>query len=155
MKETTSAHNRPTFRPDEELVLRARHAIERAITNLTVIRSEPDACDVASGERSAWLLDDLLTVRLQLELLDEDPDLQGGIPHEVTEPTDALRQAVDLCSDEIGDDIGMALGRLEDARRKAPGADPGPLLDQAVMESHNAVTAAFRKLALALRGGDR
>lgn len=70
-------------------------------------------------------------------------------------PADTLRKAVDLCMDEILDDLGMALGRLEDARRARPDGDPGPLLDQAVMEAHNAVTAAFRKLALALRGGDR
>lgn len=119
-----------------------------------------------------------------MEPLDDEPDLQGGIPHEVCpdcsellgtnrgcafcvssalrnqtpepemvegEPADALRQAVDLCSDEIGDDIATALGKLEDARRKAPDADLQPILDQAVIEAHNAVTAGFRRLGRGLR----
>lgn len=112
MKTNTSAHNPPTFRPDEELVLRARHAIERAITNLSVIRSEPDAGDVTSGERSAWLLDDLLTVRLQLELLDDAPELQGGTAHPVKPCPD--------CSKPLGTDRACAFCVSSALRNQTP-----------------------------------
>jgi len=66
---------------------------------------------------------------------------------------ETLRQAIDLCNDEILDDIATALGSLEDALTADPDADPQPHLDQAIMVSHNAVTAGFRKLARWLRDG--
>lgn len=166
----------------------ARKAVESAISQLTTIKHEPQAADVQNGERLGWLLDDLLRARLELELLDDEPELQGGTAHRVescpdcskplgsnrgcaycvadalrsqtpepqmatdAEPADTLREIIDLCNDEILDTVATSLNRLEDARRKVPDADPQPLLDQAIIEAHNAVTAAFGKLGRGLRG---
>lgn len=115
-------------------------------------------CALALGE---LLPRDLEAIRRLLTIADDfakwlaydEEDERGQSAAEP--PADALRKAVDLCNDEIIDDIATALGRLEDARRARPDADPQPILDQAVMESHNAVTAAFRKLGRSLRSADR
>lgn len=112
-------------------------------------------CALALGE---LLPRDLEAIHRRLTIADDfaewlaDEEEDGNVSESGAAPQpDSLRASVDLCMDEILDDLGMALGRLEDARRASPDADPQPILDQAVMESHNAVAAAFGKLGRSLR----